>query len=212
MSQRCTVCAHQSRSDIDLALADPEVNLSLIGRETGLSRDALRRHRGEHLPRQLVSMQLALHERADALRAEHLHAQAQALYLRALDNLARAESGVLIGTDGKGRATRAVNTDAVTKALREARAGLGLLAELAMRAPTGDIIEPDGTVRSDLDVAVERALRSVMQRTEHQREEEIAEAEVISDRPAPAGIALALASATSPISEHDGSEGESEQG
>ena len=200
MSQRCTVCAHMARAEIDVALAQPDANLSLWARETGLSRDALRRHRGEHLPRMLVT----LATRAESLRAEQLHAQAQDLYLRALANLAHAEAGVLVGADSSGRARRAVNTDAVTKALREARNGLGLLAQLAVHAPTGDVVEPDGTVRSDLDVAVERALRSVLGRAEHQRDEEIAEAEVISESPSPAGVAVALVSVTSAPSSVDG--------
>lgn len=202
MSQRCTVCAHMARQEIDLALAQPDANLSLLARDHGLSRDALRRHRGEHLPRMLVT----LATRAEAMRAEQLHAQAQDLYLRALANLAHAEAGVLVGADGKGRERRLVNTDAVTKALREARNGLGLLAQLAMHAPTGDVVEDDGTIRSDLDVAVERALRSVLQRTQAQVADDIAEAEVLSDQPSPAGRATLELQVTS---SHDGSEGES---
>jgi hypothetical protein len=50
VAQRCGVCAHARRAQVDLELrGDP--NLSEIGRDLGVTRFAVQRHRDHHLPR-----------------------------------------------------------------------------------------------------------------------------------------------------------------
>lgn len=49
----CTICSHPSKLDMDRALAEGKT-LAAIGRQWGVSTEALRNHRDNHLTRQMV--------------------------------------------------------------------------------------------------------------------------------------------------------------
>lgn len=55
---KCTICTHRERAAIDLALAGG-LSMGAIGKRYGLSRDALYRHRQNHLPPTLRAKLLA---------------------------------------------------------------------------------------------------------------------------------------------------------
>jgi len=118
---------------------------------------------------------------SEAMRSGQIHHQAQDLYRRALAHLAVVEAGVDIGTDSRGRPVRMVSTDAMTKALRECRGGLDMLARLAMVADRGVQVLDTGKVRSALDEAVERALSAALTRAERGRDQDIEDAVVVHD-------------------------------
>jgi hypothetical protein len=52
--RRCSVCTDPRRQAIDRALVDGEANLALSAKFRGLSDDAIRRHRENHLPANLA--------------------------------------------------------------------------------------------------------------------------------------------------------------
>lgn len=93
MARSCTVCEHPERARIELGLAR-KASMRAMGRSFSLSKDALYRHRKEHMPAQLQAALLATGRPStidlEALRKsesegalQHLVAQRARLYVLA---------------------------------------------------------------------------------------------------------------------------------
>lgn len=159
MPKPCSVCAHIRRAEIDGKLAQQVVNLSAIGRDYGLKRDALRAHRAKHIP----SFLPMLIGRAAVPDVDQLQAEAERLYAVSLDALARAEAGVLVQIDDDGTEVRKVSSTAIARAIREARGSLDLLVKLS----TAGASAANGAGQAGdaaLGARIEQALSKVMQR------------------------------------------------
>jgi hypothetical protein len=111
MPRSCTVCNHPNLEDIDRALVAGEANTALSSL-FAVSEQALRRHKGSHLPAKLVMAQAA----EEVAQADDLLGQMQNLQQRTLAILEAAES------------TNQHRT--ALSAIREARSNLELLAKL----------------------------------------------------------------------------------
>ncbi|MBF0627846.1 MAG: hypothetical protein HQL91_06460 [Magnetococcales bacterium] len=71
MARPCSVCTHKARNAIDKGLVAGEP-FRALERQFGVSRDALRRHKGEHIPAVIAQAQKAVEvARGDSL-LEHL--------------------------------------------------------------------------------------------------------------------------------------------
>jgi hypothetical protein len=109
--RRCTICHHEERDEIDRRLSGGGA-ISAIGAEWGVSTDALKRHKANHL---LPEMRERLAEDPD-LRDVDVLAEMKNLYRRMQNHLERVEE-----TD---------NWQAIKAFHSEARADLELLAKL----------------------------------------------------------------------------------
>jgi hypothetical protein len=132
----CTVCVHPERLAIDQALVAGEPNRR-IASQRDVSEIAVRRHKAEHLPAEMVKAQAA----EEVVQADDLLGQVRELRLRALSILQKAEE--------KGDLRTAL------AGIREARACLELLLEVEGeidRRPTLNLtLAPEWlTVRSAL--------------------------------------------------------------
>jgi hypothetical protein len=114
MPRVCTICSHDQRQAIDLALVQGAA-FRPTAAQYGVSDRALRRHYAACTPTTLVQAQGA----RDVANANDLLAEAQALHSKALELLQRAEQAGELRTALLG--------------VREARACLELLAELEGR-------------------------------------------------------------------------------
>jgi hypothetical protein len=115
MARLCTVCRHQDREAIDVALALVRASNRRIASQHALSEAAVRRHSADHLPSALAR---AADER-QLMRAEDLLDQVREMREHAVDILATAEASGDLRT--------------ALAAIREARACLELLAEVEGR-------------------------------------------------------------------------------
>jgi hypothetical protein len=111
MPRTCTVCTHDLRHEINVALVHREPYRT-IARQYRVSKDALQRHAHEHLPKLLVEAKQAV-EVADA---DELLAEVRDLQARTLAILEASEE--------------ASEHRTALAAIREARANLELLAKL----------------------------------------------------------------------------------
>jgi hypothetical protein len=107
----CTVCVHDGRAAIDAALVAGTA-LRDIARHHAVSKDALFRHRSDHIPAQLAKAQDA----AEVAQADDLLREVRALRGKAYSLLLKAEAAGDIRTALAG--------------IREARGCLELLAKL----------------------------------------------------------------------------------
>jgi hemoglobin-like flavoprotein len=107
----CTVCSHPKRSAIEKALVAGEPFRD-IARRVAVSKDALARHRAEHLPPRLAKAT----EAKEVTSANNLLEQIRTLLTKALGYQDQAE--------------KAKDLRTALLANREARANLELLAEL----------------------------------------------------------------------------------
>ncbi len=87
MARRCTVCDHRQREEIDHALVEGE-SLRDIARRHSLSKDAVARHKAEHLPTALTKAK----EGADAVHADDLLGKIRGLEKDARRICGRAEA------------------------------------------------------------------------------------------------------------------------
>jgi AraC-like DNA-binding protein len=76
----CTVCAHPARGDIESQLVNRD-SLRDIARQHNLSKDALARHKADHLPAVMVKSAQA----REIAHADHLLEEANRLYQVATD-------------------------------------------------------------------------------------------------------------------------------
>lgn len=105
----CTVCRHANRREIDLQLVS-HTPLRDIARRYGVSKDALARHRANHLPRLLAQTEQAEQDRGTSLRER-------------IEELIRQAERLMQKAEHKGQLATAI------KALAEARAAVGLLLD-----------------------------------------------------------------------------------
>ena len=112
MPRRCTICQHPQLAEIDEALVRG-VPLRDIAGQYGVTRSALQRHAGAHLPAALSRARRA----QEAVRADSLLDQVVGLRDHALAVLGRAE--------------KAQDHRSALAAIREARGCVELLARLA---------------------------------------------------------------------------------
>lgn len=181
MPKPCSVCTHKERGTIDLRLALPTVNLAQLEREYGVGRDSLRRHKERHVPELLRTW-----SRSAAMPDPgKIMAELQHLYERALDSLARAEAGVLIGLDEDGYERRRVSPTAIQGAIREARATLESIAKLAARETETERVEQISA--PELSHAIAKALESAARRAARGMHDAIEDAQVVEDAIASAG-------------------------
>ena len=126
MARACTVCAHDRLTEIDQALINGE-SLADIGRRFQLNRQAVGRHRNEHLPRTLAEARDTLNTTMDD------------------DLFGRLEKKRKIADALAAKAHKAKHTDAAVRALAESRKYEELLAkargELAANAiPRAELV------------------------------------------------------------------------
>lgn len=128
MARRCTVCSHEQRAKIDVALVNG-TGLRDIAGHYGLSRSALSRHKDDHVALSLVKAQDA----AEVAQADDLLDQIKGLRNKAVKILDRAEN------EGDLRTALA--------GIREARSCIELLAELEgeldRRAQVNIVLSPE---------------------------------------------------------------------
>jgi hypothetical protein len=111
MPRTCTVCGHDRRHDVELALVRRD-SYRDIARRFALSKDALGRHAKEHLPELLSEA----HRAEEYARADDLLRQVGELQSKTLNLLLKAEEAGELRT--------------ALSAIREARGNLELLAKL----------------------------------------------------------------------------------
>jgi hypothetical protein len=111
MARTCTVCGHESRPEIDRALAEGAPNRR-IATQYSLSEASVRRHHDSHLPATLSKA----HEAEEVARADELLGRVESLQARTLAVLEAAEETGDLRT--------------ALSAIREARNNLELLAKL----------------------------------------------------------------------------------
>lgn len=111
MPRTCTICNHAERQAIDQALVSGQ-SFRTIAHHWGVSLDALKRHKRDHLPQALAQA----HQAAQAAHGDDLLSRIEELQQKTLAILSRAE--------GRGDHTTAL------RAIGEARRNLELLAEL----------------------------------------------------------------------------------
>lgn len=86
MARHCTVCQHEARRQIDVALVRRRP-LAAIARDSAVSEDALARHRDRHVPEAVRATEVA----QQAAHGLDLLAEVQTLYGHAMSRLARAD-------------------------------------------------------------------------------------------------------------------------
>lgn len=110
MTRSCTICLHEQRASIDMALVEGSP-FRHIAAQFGTSTAALQRHK-EHMPKELARAQQA----QEVAQADDLLGQVRALRNKAISLLAKAEQAGDYGTALRG--------------VREARACVELLLEV----------------------------------------------------------------------------------
>jgi hypothetical protein len=93
MPQRCTVCTHPKRFDIDRQIAAASGSKRDIARQYGLEKDAVHRHAEHHLPRTLVKAQHI----KEIAHADSLYAEVKALVKRGQAVLTWAQKQKTVG-------------------------------------------------------------------------------------------------------------------
>lgn len=111
MPRTCTICTHADRQAIDRALVEGQ-SFRTIAHQWGVSLDALKRHKRDHLPPSLAKA----HQAAQIAHGDDLLSRIEELQRKTLIILAEAEAN--------GDHALAL------KAIAEARRNLELLAEL----------------------------------------------------------------------------------
>ena len=111
MPRRCSICHHQGLEGINRALVEG-IAFPVLVAKYRVSKDALSRHKANHLPATLVKAQ----EAREVARADDLLDEVRSLQARALTILDRAE--------------RVGDLRTALGAIREARGNLELLAKL----------------------------------------------------------------------------------
>ena len=111
MPRRCSICHHQGLEGINRALVEG-IAFPVLVAKYRVSKDALSRHKANHLPATLVKAQ----EAREVARADDLLDEVRSLQARALTILDRAE--------------RVGDLRTALRAIKEARGNLELLAKL----------------------------------------------------------------------------------
>lgn len=122
MPRVCTVCKHTERSAIDAALVNSEPLRDIAGR-FGISKSALERHAGKHLP----STVLAAQDQAEIKRADAL---LKASNKTAADLIDQVETLQKVAQNILSKAYQGETYGIAIQAIREARECLRLQGEL----------------------------------------------------------------------------------
>ena len=137
MPRLCTVCVHESRAEMERELLAGH-SLRDIARHWRVSKDALARHKSNHLPAHLALARKAL----VVAQADDLLAQVEALRDQALGLLDRAQN--------------AGDLRAAISAIREARSCVELLAKMVGELKDGQtvnvLVTPEWTTARSLIV------------------------------------------------------------
>lgn len=142
----CTVCAHPDLGEINSALARGGKYLTL-SRRFGVSRDALRNHGSQHIPKAMALAAEALGSR-DLAAGLGLNDEARELYIEARSILAEARAAKKLreALDGIGRALNCLELlGKLTGKLRpETQVNVLVTSPdwLAMRERIADALEP----------------------------------------------------------------------
>ncbi len=140
MSRQCTVCTHKKTAAIDRALATRSGSIRAIAGQHGLSKESVRRHLHEHLPRTLALG----HEAAESARADELLTQVKAMQSKTLNLLLKAEAAGDLRTALSG--------------IREARGNIELLARLAGEIQEQPTVVNNYYIASNVRAAIIQAL------------------------------------------------------
>lgn len=142
MPQKCTICTHPRRGEIDRDLLQAGESAPVVAERYALGRESVRRHRNNHL-------QVSTGAVNEAKNALTIIGYAHDLYERATKLLTRAEESIdTIGsladvTDGTSR-----RIQAAAATLREVRASIELLARLVTTEPESTADSTNATLDS----------------------------------------------------------------
>ena len=89
MAQKCSVCTHPMIDAINLLIVNETTSIRDIAQQFGLSKDAIYRHRKEHLPEAMLKSK----EAAEVSRADELIEQVKTLQEEAQHVLQEAKAG-----------------------------------------------------------------------------------------------------------------------
>lgn len=129
MPQKCSICTHPRRGEIDRDLLQAGDSAPVVAERYALGRESVRRHRNNHL-------QVSTGAVNEAKNAMTIIGYAHDLYERATKLLTRAEAsidGITEHTDTLDGTSRRIQAAAAT--LREVRASIELLARLVVAEP-----------------------------------------------------------------------------
>jgi hypothetical protein len=166
MPRICAVCAHPKRFEIDERLVTQRVNVSGIAREFGVARKSMENHRDRHRAQFIAE----LRELEATPAPSALDADVYRLYVIAVEQLATAEAGVwqrvyrtqADSGEATTRSLRPASLTSVARSIREARATLGQLIQLALDPETrASHATPDERA---LSKEIRDALREVIDR------------------------------------------------
>ena len=134
MPLTCSVCRHPNLADIDIAILRFE-SLRDIARQFGLSKDAVARHKADHLPKTLVKAQAA----QELMRADNLlaHVQHREAGLEQLDEDTRQIQETAMAENDRDGALDAIKVRTVIA--RERRAYLELFGQLSDELAHADL-------------------------------------------------------------------------
>jgi transposase-like protein len=134
MPRRCTVCDHPERPTVDALLLEGGESNRAIARRFGLSKDAVARHREDHLPERL----LRAADAGEVASADGLLSQLRHLHARTLAILGETEA--------------ARDHQTALRAIAEARRNLELLARLT------ELLGPETVVNVQIDARVQSVI------------------------------------------------------
>jgi hypothetical protein len=163
MPERCKCCTHPKRAEINDCILKRGESDGTIAGKYGMSREAVRRHRNNHLS---FSPQAA----SEAHNVATIIGFATDLHARAMKVLERAEE-MLESGDGNSRSVQAA-----AASLREVRASIELLAKLIVSSDQG---ADGGTDNAQLDAQIQQALSTLALPALAAGPEAIMDAEVI---------------------------------
>ena len=129
MPRPCATCTHAKRREIDHKLI-LGVTLSVVSREYGIPHNSLSRHRSNHVDPFLKSVVTE----SELPTTDDLIPIVWELYQRALDVLAIAEAGTVVGMDEDGNPIIKHSTTATVASIREARECVTTIAKCAALA------------------------------------------------------------------------------
>lgn len=164
MPTPCRVCSHLARPEIDARLVQHAVNISQLSREYGVPRKSLIAHRDRHLPTFLKVYGAAV----DLPTLGELHTEALRVYMATLDELGRAQAGVLIDVGDDGKEHRAISHTAIARLLDGARKSVDQLARLAADGAT-ESERPTGVADAELTARLRTQLERVVARADRQQ-------------------------------------------
>jgi hypothetical protein len=136
------------------------VNIAELAREYGVPWKSMKAHREQHLPTFLKVYGAA----ADLPSLGQLHAEALRVYMSTLDELGKAQAGVLAHIDDSGHEVRVVSHTAIARLLDGARKSVDQLARLAADGAEAQE-RPTGLADGELSARIAAQLTKVVARS-----------------------------------------------